>query len=856
MPPKAHLEKQFPSRTPRSRPASGLAAAANDVSTPPPAGTSGSGIRLGLAALPSDASPLGVSRPAAPSRVKKRISATPSPRPSPSHTSLQSLSNETSRAATPERYTGTITDRTEEELGLASRQALQDALRREWLGREKFIARIDELDTIQQTQEDKLTDGAKAFENVQGKFESALNEQAVLEAELEAANDLIDRLRHSGTEAERQLRQSQRRYADQEKAFEAERSVHLAEQQHLHQRIKSLSAERSARPNTDDAHAALQEELVTITASHQTLVQQLTTLADELHEIKADNAKLVEENESWQLLIEERTLAGTMRGGLLPATTEGANGGSNNTTAPSSIRIKEPNALETLEEQLEMDELHSELEQQQSIFDESDRVLTAELQRVSSGGSFLSASPNNGGSLAAELGSIPSFAELDTLRTENKTLKESNKALALYCSKILDRILASEGYEHVLSTDYRTRRGLRPTSTSSKPKLNIEELAKTMETNGPPPVPELPPRPAPPAPAASKPRPQSMLLPRSTSSTNVTARSAGDVSPPKKDDDKRARRGFSIDFRSLGFGPAEKPEPKPVLKPLQLASRAAPAAHKDAPNPRNSTSSMPPPPLPSPSVSVARKLDPTEEDEEDLKERHRMQAALKLMGIDPNANNGTIPPPPSQVLADNASAKDVEAATPSSSGAGSWFSRRLSRQPTATTTSASAQNAPASESAPVPSDRSERGRSTPLARLSVVLSANDVAAITGGLQLSDVHPDMDEGEAAAAALRAYDAREREQARLLAEGKSQAAYTSPSKVLRPSITRSNSTISTGSSDVGGTVARNSFSSDVRNSFSSEPRSYTNGASKHQPRASVSTLWSMGSSTTEAEHLIEA
>lgn len=180
---------------------------------------------------------------------------------------------------------------------------------------------------------------------------------------------------------------------------------------------------------------------MTITASHQTLVQQLTTLADELHEIKADNSKLLEENESWQLLIEERTLAGTMRGGLLPTTTEGANGASNGATAPSSIRVKEPNALETLEEQLEMDELHSELEQQQSIFDESDRVLNAELQRVSSGGSFLSASPNNGGmsgSLAHELGSIPSFAELDTLRTENKTLKESNKALALYCSKAGD----------------------------------------------------------------------------------------------------------------------------------------------------------------------------------------------------------------------------------------------------------------------------------------------------------------------------------------------------------------------------------------------------------------------------------
>lgn len=39
-----------------------------------------------------------------------------------------------------ERYTGIVEDRTEDELHRASRQALQDALRREWTDREKVCA--------------------------------------------------------------------------------------------------------------------------------------------------------------------------------------------------------------------------------------------------------------------------------------------------------------------------------------------------------------------------------------------------------------------------------------------------------------------------------------------------------------------------------------------------------------------------------------------------------------------------------------------------------------------------------------------------------------------------------------------
>lgn len=38
------------------------------------------------------------------------------------------------------------------------------------------------------------------------------------------------------------------------------------------------------------------------------------------------------------------------------------------------------------------------------------------------------------------------------LRAEVKALKDANKALTLYCSKILDRIMSIDGFEEVLSS--------------------------------------------------------------------------------------------------------------------------------------------------------------------------------------------------------------------------------------------------------------------------------------------------------------------------------------------------------------------------------------------------------------------
>ncbi|CAK9782446.1 hypothetical protein CC85DRAFT_329753 [Cutaneotrichosporon oleaginosum] len=830
MKPAPKHDRPTPTR-PARRPLSGSHSPLVDTAT----ATVGSPPRVGgMAVSPTDSTPILQPRPKGPGQVRlKRASyqssGTPSPRSSPALRSSALFDKDTgvSGRSTPERFTGTVAERTEDELMRASREALQDALRKEWSQNEKLVAQVDDLTTGQRDLEARIAEMESANMALRDKFDASFAAQGEMEEHLEGANDIIDHLRRNLEDVERQLRQQQRRYADQEKAFEAERMVHQADQNHLVHRIKSLTTERIARPSGEDgdkngATAALQEELITLSASHQTLVAQLTTLADEMHEIKSENSRLIEENESWQLLIEERTLAGHMRGGLIPEASTSPPPGEGAIT-PSSIRRKEPSALETLEEQLEMDELHSELDAQQPIFEESDRALL----RVTSGGSYnidlTSPTRPNGHSLATELGSM---AEMEDVRSQVKALKEANKALSLYCSKILDRIIASEGFEHVLSVDYRTRRGTRSLA-NGKIRPSVLELAADMEQNGPPPLPEALPHPPakettpPTQPPAPRARPQSMYVtssvtPPTPPAVPAAASSKGPVLAAK-DADKRARRGFSIDFRSLGFGAPEKPEPKPQLKPLQLASRAAPAGQ--SPPKAQSSPAVTLSPISSGGASVARKLAPQEEDEEDRRERARMEANLKLMGI-------TSP-------VSETSSFEEKPATPSAtavSGAAGWLSRRLSRA-----------SAPAAAPAPTPPE-GQRGSTTPLSRLSTALSDSSSTRI----DLDTQDPE--------AALRAFDAREREQARLLAEGKNATAFTAPPK---PSARRNRSSN-------GSTLSRHSaqsFSMSGTSSATSPSVSAGGGGgavetiadkplvtspSHHRARESISTLWSMGSS----------
>lgn len=145
-PPRRPISQQVRSQTPTKE----------MTATTPVSPTAGVRVTMGGVSPPTE-TPM-IARPAPPNRTRsKRISVTPStsngtptPRATPSPRPALSATLPKDELDTPQpspaveppapEYSGTIEDRTEEELENASRTAMQDALRREWADREKVSA--------------------------------------------------------------------------------------------------------------------------------------------------------------------------------------------------------------------------------------------------------------------------------------------------------------------------------------------------------------------------------------------------------------------------------------------------------------------------------------------------------------------------------------------------------------------------------------------------------------------------------------------------------------------------------------------------------------------------------------------
>lgn len=205
-------------------------------------------------------------------------------------------------------------------------------------------------------------------------------------------------------------------------------------------------------------------------------------------------------------------------------------------------------------------------------------------------------------------------SDLVALRNEVKSLKDANKALSLYASKIIDRIISQEGFEHVLAVDFDKNS---PTTPQNQQQFTTFA--------------SLPKSPPPANPPQKKARPQSVFasftsstapatptLPQerlttfSSPSTAASSPQSTASSPPTAPASTRAsRRSMSFDWKSFSmFGGGEKkPDPPANLRPLTLKAGAGPI------------------------VTGARKLD-NQEDDEDRRERERLNATMKLMGIE------------------------------------------------------------------------------------------------------------------------------------------------------------------------------------------------------------------------------
>jgi hypothetical protein len=224
-------------------------------------------------------------------------------------------------------------------------------------------------------------------------------------------------------------------------------------------------------------------------------------------------------------------------------------------------------------------------------------------------------------------------AEMDSLKIEVKNLKDANKALSLYASKIIDRIMVSGGFEDVLAVDFQDKQAGKGSNATATRKPRPGSLMFGMGMS------ETPPGGGGGAPRALPPKEklttfESIGLSNSTNSIPAYNNNATGPPPPPKpkqpppeNDPRRSRRSMSFDWSRFSlFGGSSAEAEKNVqggnaalLRPLQLKPGAATGGGTGMGG--------------GGAVPGARKLE-TMEDEEDRIERERLRATMRLMGID------------------------------------------------------------------------------------------------------------------------------------------------------------------------------------------------------------------------------
>ena len=469
--------------------------------------------------------------------------------------------------------------------------------------------------------------------------------------------------------------------------FEAERQSFYDNEQHLKSRIQSLTQARKQTeitspsedepeteeheseelenkipdvpqiqtqnfndPETEPAEmTSLRLELSTLSTSYSSLQSTLALLRTQLVDLKRVNHELQEENESFMILLRERTLSGqfdVMKQVDSNTSSEEGEEDADESEDVGSIKSIGHGTLGTVEEMPEESEpgldphvpeshpsssrrRRGEAARKRGSLEPVDKPrgesladlpitgpgldLASELGRAESkdvlespGDSVVKSKrgkKDHRKSLLSDDGQGPEqvnvTTHIDALRLEVKSLKDANKALSLYASKIIDRIISVEGFEHVLAVDYDKE----PTpSNASKP--------------APAPVAKPP---------AKQPRPQSLMVNRSTSSPvpsldsfkfGSSPQTAVPKTPVPATPAKANRRSLSFDWKSFSMFSGEKKAENPSLRPLKL---------KPGSN----------------AVTGARKLE-TEEDDDDRRERERLNATMKLMGITQASQSPTI----------------------------------------------------------------------------------------------------------------------------------------------------------------------------------------------------------------------
>ncbi|KAI1761613.1 hypothetical protein GGR53DRAFT_18810 [Hypoxylon sp. FL1150] len=394
--------------------------------------------------------------------------------------------------------------RTSSSLSISSTNGNSDA-------RAEAIATIEDLKERLQRADSTSEQYRKQAEVLQSRLDDALKEQAKLEERVHESEEQIEALRNEKREAARQMR-------EMEAIYEAERSSMMKEKEEMANReeemqtvinrLKETLNQRNAddeyrptrqsnnsSPSVDSGNFAppssvqrsdsrnnskllLQKDKLIESLRLELAEAQIKLVESEnqgggrLHEVerllmeaRMANARLMEDNESYQLLLQEKTLHGDFGKGDFSYMNVSAN----------------QDALNALE-----------------------------------GRSNAGDNPSTpAASLADELGALggdesPKAGDDDTIRrleTEVRAAKDQNKALTLYINKIIERLLQHQEFEHILdqSSDFKPGANLQkdlppPPSDAQGMGASILQRAKSIAIGGNAP--------------RSKPRPMSMYPPQ------------------------------------------------------------------------------------------------------------------------------------------------------------------------------------------------------------------------------------------------------------------------------------------------------------------------------------------------------
>ncbi|KAJ1302699.1 hypothetical protein OPQ81_003014 [Rhizoctonia solani] len=409
----------------------------------------------------------------------------------------------------------------------------------------------------------------------------------------------------------------------------AESPVVPARRRTFHHRIRSSVDREAAEP---PEMTALKLELSTLSTSHSSLGQTVKTLQSQLADLERVNLSLQEENEAFtispspapcegeqqpeQEQEEGKEEAGANSGLLSPgqsppprARTHSRAPRPNRGTSPARSTKSGKSAKSTRRVTVETlaAETLADLPVAGPGLDLAAELGRAEIVRLED--DLQPREPEQTEAPKEDEAMKAIKAELEALKGEIKTLKEENKGLTLYASKIIDRIIAQEGFEHILAVDYRKpneQKPAPPPAPAPAPRKSIFQRAASLSISGS-------------APPVISSRPPLKIT------TDGAVNGAAGPDSPATPMGKREKRGISMDWtRLIPFG--TKVPSTPVedvrtsgLKPLTLGK--TPSVKEEDPQ----------------VIHGGRKLD-NQEDENDRVERERLNAEMKLMGIERTPN--------------------------------------------------------------------------------------------------------------------------------------------------------------------------------------------------------------------------